>query len=409
MLSGKRIRPVDGLIITHGLSSFCLGLVFPYTAIYLSGKPGIGTAGVALFYACTGTANLVVALLLSTGLIKVGRVPLGVLGTLLWFVGYLLLPMVDNYPGLVAAAVCIGTGQAAFLAAIIPIVNSLVTAEERRAVFARRYMVLNGTLALGSLTGGLLITVLPSSVIPTYFLVNAVGMLPVGIAMLMVRRHVRAHAEESAQADHGAPMPVLRLWKVALPAALFQLAVYLFGFSQLEATAPLVSVNLMGLGLSAVSLLLVVNVIVIVGAQRFVTRLLQARSEVFGLCLGAALWVLAYVVVGLPASAPHGWQLAGLLGFAVLFGLGECAYSCSFHPWLISMVPDHELARANALANSMMGIGNFMGPSIGIGLALSGNATVVWLGLGASCGFVTVAMGVLAAKRTAKLALAAQA
>jgi len=83
----------------------------------------------------------------------------------------------------------------------------------------------------------------------------------------------------------------------------------------------------------------------------------------------------------------------------VLFALGECAYSCSFHPWLISVVPDSELTRANALANSMMGIGQFAGPSIGVGLALSGSAPLVWLGLALCCTVVTVLTGLLAARR----------
>jgi hypothetical protein len=79
------------------------------------------------------------------------------------------------------------------------------------------------------------------------------------------------------------------------------------------------------------------------------------------------LWVAGYLVVGVLAFAPPPVRLAGLLLYGVLFAFGECAYSCSYHPWLISKVPDAELMRANALSNSMMGIGLFFGPSIGVG------------------------------------------
>jgi MFS family permease len=92
-------------------------------------------------------------------------------------------------------------------------------------------------------------------------------------------------------------------------------------------------------------------------------------------------------------------RLAGLLLYAVMFALGECAYSCSFHPWLISIVPDSELTRANALANSMMGIGNFAGPSIGVVLALTGDASVVWFGLAVCCTVTAVLTGALAGRR----------
>lgn len=51
---------VNRLIAMHGLSSFCLGMVFPYTGIYIADRPGIGPRGVALYYALSGIANLAV-------------------------------------------------------------------------------------------------------------------------------------------------------------------------------------------------------------------------------------------------------------------------------------------------------------------------------------------------------------
>jgi MFS family permease len=75
-----------------------------------------------------------------------------------------------------------------------------------------------------------------------------------------------------------------------------------------------------------------------------------------------------------------------MLLYGAIFGLGECAYSCSYHPWLISTVPERELTRANALSNSTMGIGLFFGPSIGVGLISTGSSAAVWLTLGVLCG-----------------------
>ena len=125
-------------------------------------------------------------------------------------------------------------------------------------------------------------------------------------------------------------------------------------------------------------------------AQRWVTRLLERYAEVVGLRVAIALWVAGYLVVGALAFAPPPARLAGLLLYGVMFALGECAYSCSYHPWLISKVPDTELVRANALSNSMMGIGLFFGPSIGVVLVGTGSASVVWLTLGTLCGLVGV-------------------
>jgi MFS family permease len=146
----------------------------------------------------------------------------------------------------------------------------------------------------------------------------------------------------------------------------------------------------MHIGLGWISVLIAVNVAVIVTAQKWVTRLLEPHAEVIGLRVAITLWVAGYLMVGVLAFAPPPARLAGLLLFGVLFALGECAYSCSYHPWLISKVPDAELMRANALSNSMMGIGLFFGPSIGVGLVGTGSASVVWLTLGTLCGLIGI-------------------
>ncbi|MFI1568170.1 MFS transporter [Streptomyces sp. NPDC020490] len=395
----SRWRPVDGLIGSHGLSSFCLGLAMPYTSVYLAGQPGVGTAGVALFYGFSGGANLAVALLLSTGALKVGRIPLGIAGTLLWLAGYLTVPGVGSLPAVMAAGMAVGAGQGGFMAAIVPLVNALITAEERRRVFARRYAVLNATLAGGSLLAGLLTLVLPRSVIPYFFMANAVGILPLTAALWRVRRHMPGSSAGTEDDEDGPPLPVLRLWRAMAPVAVFQLTAALFVFSQFDATAPLVSTRLMGMPLFLVSLMIFVNVVVIVVCQRPVTRRLENRPESTGLRVAVGLWVASYVVAGLFALAPYGPRLAGLLLYAVLFGLGECAYSCSFHPWLISMVSERELTRAAAMANSMMGAGKFAGPSIGVALAASGSATVVWLGLAAGCTVLGSMSGLLTGRQ----------
>ena len=384
-------RAVHQIIALHGVSSFCYGLVFPFTGIFLADRPGIGTHGVALYYALAGVANLAIALVLATGLVRPPRVSLGVTGNLLSFIGYLLLPSVGSLSAVGLAATAIGAGQGCFLAAVIPIVNSLVPGADRRRVFARRYQVLNATLALGSLVAGAVITASSRDVIPWLFVMNAIGYLPIAWALLRARTAARAGEQaQAAERPRGTAFPVALLLKASLAVSLFQFGVYLFGYSQFEATAPLIADKLMHTGLGWISVLIAVNVAVIVSAQRWVTRFLEPRAEVVGLRVAITLWVAGYLAVGMLAFAPPSVQLAGLLLYGVLFAFGECAYSCSYHPWLISKVPDTELMRANALSNSMMGIGLFFGPSIGVGLVGTGNASVVWLTLGTLCGLVGI-------------------
>jgi Major Facilitator Superfamily len=278
------------IIALHGVSSFCYGLVFPFTGIFLADRPGIGTHGVALYYAVAGVANLAVALVLATGVVRPPRVALGVIGNLLSFAGYLLLPSVGSLSAVGLAAAANGAGQGCFLAAVIPIVNSLVPEADRRQVFARRYQVLNATLALGSLVAGAAISASSRDVIPWLFVVNAIGYLPIAWALLRAR--TAATASEQAQAAERPPstaFPVAQLLKASLAVSLFQFGVYLFGYSQFEATAPLVTDKLMHIGLGWISVLIAVNVAVIVTAQKWVTRLLEPSTAGWSAALRGAV------------------------------------------------------------------------------------------------------------------------
>lgn len=400
-LAALRRRSVNRILTLHGLSSFCYGMVFPFIGIHLAAQPAIGTTGVAVYYGVSGLANLAASLLLASAAVRIPRHALGITGLVLWIGCFLLLTRGDTLAPVAVAAVLGGVGQGCFMAAIIPIVNSLVPPEERRQVFARRYQILNATLAGGALVAGLFLTVFSREAITWLLVANAAGYVPVALALVLVRRvpEVTETAEatetpetaDAAAPTGPAPLGVGLLIKATLGAALFQFGAYTVGFSQFEATAPLVADQLMDTGIGWISVMLTLNVATIVVFQGSVTKWLEKRSEEHGLRIAVALWAAGLVVAGATAFGPGPVRLGGLLAYAVLFALGECAYSCSFHPWLISKVPDRELTRASALCNSMMGVGMFFGPSVGVLLIGSGHAAWVWLPLAALCGLVALA------------------
>ena len=386
-LGARGRRAVHWLIGLHGVTSFCYGMALPYTSIFLSGRSGVGTTGVAVYFAASGAANLVVAVLLALGWVRPPRVALGLTGNALSAAGFLLLPAVGSLPAAAMAGGAVGAGQGCFLAAIIPIVSSMTRASDTRGVFALRYQVLNATFALGALAAGVLTGVLSDDVIPVLFVVNALGYIPIAGALLLTRRASEAgrvsRAAESA-ADGGL-MRFAMLLRATLAVVVFELVAGLFAFSQLESTVPLVAYRLMDTGLGWIPAIVAVSVTVVVIAQRAMTKALEPRSPLFGLRVAVVLWVVGYLLVGASAFMAPPFGVTGLLVYAALFGLGECAYSCSFYPWMISTVPDSELTRVTALTNGMMGIGVLGGPAIGVVLATSGSAAFVWLALAALC------------------------
>lgn len=241
--AARSVRPVYWLLGLHGVSSFCYGMVLPYTSIFLSEQPGLGTGGVALYYAASGVANMTVALVLALGWMRPPRVALGVAGNALSAVGYLVLPAVSSLPQAALAAVAVGAGQGCFLAAVIPIVSSLVSESETRRIFALRYQVLNATFALGSLAAGVLTTLLTSAILPYLFVVCALGYLPIAAALLLTRGVSEAgraarRAERAAAGDDGSPMPMMLLLRATIGVVVFEVVAALFAFAQFESTAP---------------------------------------------------------------------------------------------------------------------------------------------------------------------------
>ena len=383
------LRAAKRLIALHGISSFCYGMVFPYTSVFLSARPGVGTSGVAVYFAASGVAGLAVSAILGLGWLRPRRVALGLAGNALSCLGFLLVPMVASVRAAGVSGSLVGAGQACFLAAVIPIVSSLVDPARARKVFAVRYQVLNAALALGSLAAAVLARIFSRDVIHYLFLVNAGGYLATAAGLLLARKAAatgQAAAAESGRArDEGTGMTAGPLVKALLGVLLFELVIAVFAYSQFETTGPLVAYRLMGTGLDWIPVMIAVNVAVVVVAQLPVTSVLARRSDVFGLRVAVATWVLGYLLAAGSAALPPGGRLVGLIGYAAIFGMAECAYSCSFYPWMISRVPDRELTRATALTNGMMGAGTLAGPVVGVTLIATGSATIVWLSLAGLC------------------------
>lgn len=396
-MSGQSVRRAYLIIILNCLAFFGTGLVFPFTAIYLVDLPGGGPVVAALYFAGAGAANLTVAVLLATMPKMLSDYALATLGTSLSVVGYLALSMAGNGQVVLTAALATGSGQGCLLAAIIPIISGLVPAEYRRQIFARRYQYQNVTLALGALAAGGIASLGGRSMLSLLFIGQAVAYLPL-VAILAFHAVTERRAARPLTSQGGRPRVArgasLRpLAGMMGAAALFQLGASLFGFSQFEATTPLVADRLMSTGLLVISAMLAINVAMICLAQGRTTRWLSNREETYGLRMAMVFWIAGFLVAAATSLAPRPAQLVGLFAFASLFAVGECAYSCSFHPWLIKLAPENDLTRAVALVNSMMGLGIFLGPSLGIALVGWGHAPIVWMALAAGCCLVMLPVG----------------
>lgn len=398
------LRYAHTLIALHGVANLGFGAVLPFTAVYLAGLPEVGAPGAALYYFGAGLINLVVAAVLTAGLVRPRDPWLGTVGAVLAVIGCLLLAGADTRPTVLAAALANGAGQGCFMAAIVPMLTAATPESHRRRLFARRYQVLNFSMAVGALAAGATSSLIGREVFPWLYVGQAAVIVPLGLTLAWaVPRTLsarRSTEKDPADTPPATRLPLLRLVRSAGGPALFQFVGYAFAFSQLESTVPLVTDRLLHAGTFTVSLLIALNVVVIIVAQGAVTRRLEGSAERHGLRIAVLLWIAGFGVAALTALGPTWSAIAGLVGFIVLFSLGECAYACSFHPWLISRVPEAELTRASALINAAMGVGLFTGPALGVGLVVGGSTPLVWAALALCCAAALLTVRRAAPSRT---------
>ncbi|MEK8171075.1 MFS transporter [Streptomyces sp. M19] len=185
--------------------------------------------------------------------------------------------------------------------------------------------------------------------------------------------------------------------------ALLILAQALFaivGFTQIEATVPLLMHDHMGVTLGWVSVVVAANSFALVVLQPLLQRGLERLSEPTGLALGPVLWVAAFGFGLLAAlagdAAPAALRYGLLIAFAVVFAVGELTYSSAFYPLLLRWAGDAAVGRASALASLAWNLGTASGPPLGLFVVGHTSASGSWLTL--ACG-AAVAFAVAAALR----------
>lgn len=374
----KRVpKQARRLIVVNGVMLVGYGLALPYTSIFLADRTTIGS--VALYFGAAGLSNIVVAGVLAT-VRNANHRGVAAAGGVCSVIGYLSFPAIRTSEWAVALGVVNGAGQALFVTMVMPILATLTDESERRATFAFRNQVVNASLASGSVVGGLFVGSWGKVVIPYLFIATAAAHLPILWYLSQRVQDMRPpeHDDREPIPSRQAPITRATLRLLAAPVA-FNFAVSILVFSQLETSVPLVVDRLSDLDVGWVPVILAVNLATIVFLQGPLTGVLDRYGEVVGLRTAVALWVVALGLAAVTAPGPPTMVLVGLIGCSFVLGLGECAHSCSYTPWLMGRVPERQFRAASAVDNTAVGMGYLLGPTVAVGVLSLGSALLVWV------------------------------
>ncbi|MFF4479346.1 MFS transporter [Streptomyces sp. NPDC001520] len=406
---GRRFGLLMGALL---LSSLGNGLCFPFTSIYVSQLLGLGGRAAGGYFIAMAAASFAAALAGGPLADRGGPHRVGALGAAALAAGYALLAPAGAVPLVLASGVCVGVGFGLFYASIVGVVDTAVPESGRRAAFAIRHIVNNAGIGLGSVAAGLALhgTDTPEGTLRWLYLANGLAALPLIAVILGVRPRARPEAnvakeaneakERSGDAQPSGPGPTYRSLLRARPMALLILAQALFaivGFTQIEATVPLLLHDRMAVTLGWVSVVVAANSFALIALQPLLRGRLERLPETVVLAGGPVLWAVAFGC-GLGAAlageaAPAAVRYGLLLAFAVLFAAGELMYSSAFYPLLLRWSGEEAVGRASALASLAWNLGTASGPPLGLFIVAHASATGSWLALalGAAAAFTVTA------------------
>ncbi|TMU94415.1 MFS transporter [Streptomyces sp. DASNCL29] len=398
---GRRFGLLMGALL---LSSLGNGLCFPFTSIYISQLLGLGGRAAGGYFIAMAAASFAAALAGGPLADRGSPHRVGALGGAALAVGYALLAPAGSVALVLASGVCVGAGFGLFYASIVGIVDLAVPESGRRSAFAIRHIVNNAGIGLGSVAAGLALhgAATPVGALRWLYLANGLAALPLIAVTLGVRPRTRRPEpeEENQSAEKPGAGPTYRTLLRARPMALLILAQALFaivGFTQIEATVPLLMHDRMAVTLGWVSAVVAANSFALIALQPLLRRRLERLPETVSLAAGPVLWTGAFGC-GLGAAlageaAPAAVRYGLLLAFAVIFAAGELMYSSAFYPLLLRWSGEEAVGRASALASLAWNLGTASGPPIGLFVVANASATGSWLALalGAAAAFTVAA------------------
>ncbi|WFB09306.1 MFS transporter [Streptomyces sp. LX-29] len=394
--------PFTALMACLLLSSLGNGLCFPFTSIYISELLGLGSGGAGGYFIAMAAASFAAALVGGPLADRAGPHRVAAAGGGALGVGYALLAPADAIWLVLVSGGCVGVGFGLFYASVVGVVDAAVPESRRRTAFTIRHIVNNAGIGVGSVVAGLALqgADTPAGVLRWLYLANAAAALPL-VAVVWALRPRRtgrdtgagAGADEGAAERPAAAGPTYRTLLRARPMALLVLAQALFaivGFTQIEATVPLLLHDRMAVTLGWVSVVIAANSFALVALQPLGRRWFERLPETVSLAAGPVLWALAFgcgwLAVLLGDTGGPAARYGLLLAFAVLFAAGELTYSSAFYPLLLRWAGESATGRAGALASLAWNLGTATGPPLGLFVIAHASAGGSWAVLAAGAG-----------------------
>lgn len=343
------------------------GAVFPFLFADIADARGLGAAVAAATFTAFALGSIVAAPIAGSLADRTDPVRVAVWArvALAVFTGALVLVHNPLLIWLVAA----GFGAALAMAqpAIQVLLLSMAPVEKRRDVFAWQFIALNLAAAGGAAVGGQLVDLSSQAGMRPVYAIAVIAALG---SALIVGWAGRGHAPAGPSIEN-APETVsyssiLRLrpvrWLLAV-ALLITLACY----AQYDAGLPAYVLAATHVHAAALGSAVAMNAVLVAVLTGPVVAFTRKRPGTSLLAVCAAIWVLCWLVFGLPLFVHGRDTLFVLLGFAVM-SVGETMMAPILSPLAATLAPEGAAGRTMASVTGATTIATAIGPVLSSGL-----------------------------------------
>ncbi len=262
-----------------------------------------------------------------------------------------------------------------------------------REVFAWQFIGLSLAMAVGGFAGGLVVNLSsPAGTRPIYYIAAASG-LASAIGVYLAGRGARCTAvaaEELRESDIGL-LDLLRVrpvrWLLGIT-ALLMLACY----AQYESGLPAYALSFVHVAPSLLGTGVALNAIVVAALTAPVVRLTRRYSPTTLLAVCAGIWVVCWLVFGLPLVTHGLGSSSVLIGYGAI-AFGETMLAPILSPFAASIAPEGAAGRTLAAVTGATTLADAIGPVLsGVLLALHVPAGFIGLQVACCLGAMTLAL-----------------
>ena len=368
-------RPFWTLVTVTFIDRLGGALLFPFFALYITSKFGVGMTEVGILFALFSLSSFVGVLLGGALSDRIGRKGMVIFSLVSTSISSVIMGLVDSLTAFFILALIVGIFTDAGHPAYQAMVADLLPEEKRAEGFGIIRVVFNLSVAIGPAIGGFLATRSYLALFITDAVISLIS------AVIIWRAMPETKPEPEPGAVPESMMTTFRGYGTVLRDSLFVLFIVAgilsgFAYMNMNTTLGVYLRDSHGIPESGYGFILSLNAAMVVLFQFWITRRIKGYAPMMVMAVGTLLYAIGFAMYGFIST------YALFLLAMVVITIGEMIIAPVSQALVARFSPEHMRGRYMAIAGFSFGVPYAVGPLLA-GLVLdNARAEVLWWAAG---------------------------